>query len=89
MLSFQVENYNEKYSVVSGCPKKNGIRHVRNIAMLSLKLMAKMCDFKIRHKPFMTLRLRICCHCGEFLTKCFQVETSSPEIISVCNLRES
>ncbi len=61
---FQVENDNEKYVVVSGCPKRNGIRHVKNIAMLALKLLGKMTTFKIKHKPGMMLRLRLGCHTG-------------------------
>jgi len=62
--AFKFDNYNEKFSIVSGCPKKNGIRHVRNIAMFALKVMSKMTIFRMRHRPHELLRLRICCHCG-------------------------
>ena len=61
----QYDNYNEKFSIVSGCPKKNGVRHVRNIAMLALKVMSKITVFRMRHRPHQLLRLRMCCHSGK------------------------
>eukprot|EP00794_Sanderia_malayensis_P009846 gene9846-10856_t len=61
---FKLDNENEKYLIISGCPKRNGIRHVKNVAMLALKLMAKVAAFEIKHRPHEMLRMRICCHTG-------------------------
>ena len=50
--------------VVSGLPKRNGIRHAGEIASMSLHLLKAIQRFKIRHRPNDTLKLRIGIHSG-------------------------
>lgn len=50
--------------VVSGLPKRNGERHVTEIANVALHLLDSVQEFKIRHKPKEQLKLRIGIHTG-------------------------
>lgn len=50
--------------VVSGLPQRNGIKHAREIARMSLALLKAVHTFKIRHRPDEQLRLRIGLHSG-------------------------
>ncbi len=54
--------------VVSGLPKRNGIRHAGEIASMSLHLLSAINRHKIRHKPNETLKLRIGIHSGQIFT---------------------
>ncbi|PFX21464.1 Atrial natriuretic peptide receptor 1 [Stylophora pistillata] len=55
----EVETVGDAYVVVSGCPKKNGIRHASEIASMALKLLSHMTVFRVRHLPDHQLQLRI------------------------------
>jgi len=55
----QVETIGDAYMVVSGVPVRNGNRHVAEIANVSLDLLSAVTHFKIRHRPFQQLQLRI------------------------------
>ena len=50
--------------VVSGLPVRNGDRHAREIAKMSLTLLYAVRSFKIRHRPGEQLMLRIGIHSG-------------------------
>lgn len=50
--------------VVSGLPVRNGNLHAREIARMSLALLAEVRDFRIRHRPSTQLKLRIGMHTG-------------------------
>lgn len=50
--------------VVSGLPVRNGDRHAREIAKMSLTLLNTVRSFKIRHRPGEQLMLRIGIHSG-------------------------
>ncbi|CAN7980496.1 unnamed protein product, partial [Ixodes pacificus] len=50
--------------VVSGLPVPNGSRHAREIARMSLALLANVRSFIIHHRPEEQLRLRIGLHTG-------------------------
>ena len=53
--------------VVSGLPEVNGNRHVVEIALMSLDLLACAATFRIPHRPDDKLQLRIGFHTGEYL----------------------
>ena len=64
-LCFQVETIGDSYMVVSGIPRRNGNRHVAEIANLSLDLLSTCyTKFKIRHRPNTPVLLRIGMHTG-------------------------
>lgn len=62
---YKVETIGDAYMVVSGLPIRNGDRHAGEIASLSLHLLQNIKDFRIRHRPSETLKLRIGIHTGE------------------------
>jgi len=45
--------------LVSGVPVRNGNRHVAEIANVSLDLLSAVTHFRIRHRPYQQLQLRI------------------------------
>jgi guanylate cyclase, other len=47
-----------------GLPIKNGIRHVGEIASMSLDLLSAVKNHRISHRPNETLKLRIGIHSG-------------------------
>lgn len=51
--------------VASGLPLRNGIKHAGEIATLSLDLLKVVKPFKIKHRPGMSLHMRIGIHTGE------------------------
>ncbi len=65
---FQVETIGDAYMVVSGVPKRNGMRHVAEIATLSLELLSTLTTFRIKHLPDRHLQARIGMHSGEYPT---------------------
>ncbi|XP_058962519.1 atrial natriuretic peptide receptor 1-like [Pocillopora verrucosa] len=56
---YKVETVGDAYVVVSGCPKKNGIKHASEIASMALELLSHMTVFRVRHLPDHQLQLRI------------------------------
>lgn len=60
----QVETIGDAYMVVSGLPARNGNLHAREIARMSLTLLAAVQKFTIRHRPQEKLKLRIGMHTG-------------------------
>ena len=67
-LYFQVETIGDAYMVVSGLPTPNGIKHAREIARMSIRLLEKVKTFQIRHKPKEKMKLRIGLHTGKIIT---------------------
>jgi len=61
---YKVETIGDAYMVVSGIPKKNGIRHAGEIATMSLDLLHCIKSFRIRHIPSQQLQLRVGIHSG-------------------------
>ena len=52
--------------VVSGLPVRNGNEHARHIARMSLRILAQVNQFTIRHLPEIPLRVRIGIHSGVY-----------------------
>ncbi|XP_074141335.1 guanylate cyclase 2G-like [Sminthopsis crassicaudata] len=61
---YKVETIGDAYMVASGLPLRNGIRHVEEIATMSLCFLNAMINFKIGHMPEEKLKLRIGLHTG-------------------------
>ncbi|KAL3876609.1 hypothetical protein ACJMK2_034431 [Sinanodonta woodiana] len=61
---YKVETIGDAYMCVSGLPKRNGIIHAGEIASMSLHLLREIQQFRIRHRPNDTLKLRIGIHSG-------------------------
>ena len=60
-----METIGDAYMVVSGLPTPNGIKHAREIARMSIRLLEKVKTFQIRHKPKEKMKLRIGLHTGK------------------------
>ena len=66
MIIPKVETIGDSYMVASGLPRRNGDRHVGEIANLALDLLSTCyTKFRIRHRPNDTLSLRIGMHSGQ------------------------
>ncbi|XP_072475414.1 guanylate cyclase 2G-like [Notamacropus eugenii] len=61
---YKVETIGDAYMVASGLPLRNGIRHVEEIATMSLYFLSAIVHFKIGHMPEEKLKLRIGLHTG-------------------------
>jgi len=61
---YKVETIGDAYMVASGLPKRNGDHHAGQVASMSLHLLRAIADFRIRHQPHATLRLRVGIHSG-------------------------
>ena len=54
-----METIGDAYMCVSGIPERNGAKHAGEIAMMALSLRDSVAKFRIRHKPEMSLMIRI------------------------------
>jgi class 3 adenylate cyclase len=61
---YKVETIGDAYMVVSGLPKRNGIKHAGEIATMSLDLLHHIRSFTIRHLPDKQMQLRCGIHTG-------------------------
>ena len=60
----QVETIGDAYMVVSGLPKRNGGRHVTEIANMALDLVSALGSFHVPHRPDYSPKLRVGFHTG-------------------------
>ncbi|XP_045047608.2 guanylate cyclase 2G [Desmodus rotundus] len=61
---YKVETIGDAYMVASGLPIRKGIRHVDEIATMSLHFLSATIHFQIGHMPQEKLKLRIGLHTG-------------------------
>ncbi|XP_054437198.1 guanylate cyclase 2G-like [Pteronotus mesoamericanus] len=61
---YKVETIGDAYMVASGLPIRNGIRHVDEIATMSLHFLSATTHFQIGHMPQEKLKIRIGLHTG-------------------------
>ena len=59
-----METIGDAYMVVSGAPKRNGQQHVCEISNMAVGLRSAIGGFPIRHRPELSLRIRIGLHTG-------------------------
>ncbi|XP_060068241.1 atrial natriuretic peptide receptor 1-like [Ylistrum balloti] len=61
---YKVETIGDAYMLASGLPKKNGPRHIREIADCALDILASITTFSIPHQDGKNLRIRVGIHSG-------------------------
>ncbi|KAK0421348.1 hypothetical protein QR680_015190 [Steinernema hermaphroditum] len=61
---YKVETIGDGYLCVSGLPHRNGDRHVKEIADMSLAFIASLQSFRIPHIPSETVQIRVGMHTG-------------------------
>ena len=64
---FQVETIGDAYMVASGLPIRIGNQHATEISNMSLSIRESVKNFRIRHLPGESLRIRIGLHSGNIL----------------------
>ena len=63
---YKVETIGDAYMVASGLPIRNGDRHAREVALLSLDLLRQLQGVTVPHIPDKTIMLRIGLHSGQW-----------------------
>ncbi|GAU87943.1 hypothetical protein RvY_00723-2 [Ramazzottius varieornatus] len=61
---YKVETIGDAYMVSSGLPVRNGNKHAREIALMSLRIRHDIANFTIPHRPQEKLLIRIGIHSG-------------------------
>ncbi|XP_071122503.1 atrial natriuretic peptide receptor 1-like [Mytilus edulis] len=61
---YKVETIGDAYMLASGLPKRNGSRHIREIADCALNILESITTFYIPHQQNQTVRIRIGIHSG-------------------------
>ncbi|KAJ6216007.1 hypothetical protein RDWZM_010507 [Blomia tropicalis] len=61
---YKVETVGDAYLVVSGLPVRNGNEHARQIGRMSLELLYRIKQFKIKHLPENEVKVRVGIHSG-------------------------
>lgn len=61
---YKVETIGDAYMIASGLPKRNGKRHIQEVADCALDILASVSTFCIPHQPDQKVRIRIGIHTG-------------------------
>uniref|UniRef100_A0A0K0FCD7 Guanylate cyclase n=1 Tax=Strongyloides venezuelensis TaxID=75913 RepID=A0A0K0FCD7_STRVS len=61
---YKVETIGDGYLCVSGLPHRNGVLHVKEIALLSINLIKSLDSFTIQHLPKEKIKIRVGMHTG-------------------------
>uniref|UniRef100_A0A0K0FCE6 Guanylate cyclase n=1 Tax=Strongyloides venezuelensis TaxID=75913 RepID=A0A0K0FCE6_STRVS len=61
---YKVETIGDGYLCVSGLPHRNGVLHVKEIALLSINLIKSLDSFTIQHLPNEKIKIRVGMHTG-------------------------
>ena len=64
---YKVETIGDAYMVVSGLPTRNGDLHAREISRMALTILDAVIHFRIRHRPYEQLKIRIGIHSGRII----------------------
>ncbi|UYV71939.1 NPR2 [Cordylochernes scorpioides] len=62
--AYKVETIGDAYMVVSGLPVRNGNEHAREMARMSLAILRAISQMRVRHRPDVTLQVRVGLHSG-------------------------
>ncbi|CAH8466314.1 unnamed protein product [Schistosoma mattheei] len=62
--AYKVETIGDAYMVASGLPQRNGNKHAREVARMSIAFLKAIFEFQIPHRPEKRLELRIGIHSG-------------------------
>ena len=62
---YKVETIGDAYMVASGLPERNGNRHAKEIALLSLDLLDQIRGIMVPHLENTPIHLRIGIHSGK------------------------
>ncbi|KAL4225191.1 hypothetical protein ACF0H5_015882 [Mactra antiquata] len=61
---YKVETIGDAYMIASGLPKRNGKKHIQEVADCALDILASVSTFCIPHQPDKKLKIRIGIHTG-------------------------
>ncbi|XP_045175624.2 atrial natriuretic peptide receptor 1-like isoform X2 [Mercenaria mercenaria] len=61
---YKVETIGDAYMIASGLPKRNGKRHIQEVADCALDILASVSTFCIPHQPDKKVKIRIGIHTG-------------------------
>ncbi|WAR01722.1 ANPRA-like protein [Mya arenaria] len=61
---YKVETIGDAYMIASGLPKRNGKKHIQEVADCALDILASISTFCIPHQPDQRVRIRVGIHSG-------------------------
>jgi class 3 adenylate cyclase len=61
---YKVETIGDSYMCISGLPNRNGAKHIKEIASMSLDMLFTVTTVSVAHMPDIKLRIRIGIHSG-------------------------
>ncbi|XP_052082036.1 uncharacterized protein LOC127719800 isoform X1 [Mytilus californianus] len=71
---YKVDTITDAYMVVSGIPKRNGIRHASQIGTMALDILDHIQNWVVPHLPGVKLEIRIGIHSGPVIAGIFEIK---------------